>query len=107
LFFAAVCFFDCGIEHPLARGPDIRPRSVSPDKRNDRLIRNIQCIGSGNLFTCRRSDIFIWHKVVTVAAAVPAAIASRAAQCPLQSRGWTACEVPCWASLPYELLQRN
>jgi hypothetical protein len=34
------------------------------------LIRHIQCVGSGNFFTCRRSDIFIWHKGQTVEAAV-------------------------------------
>src|SRR5205807_8289406 len=70
LFSAAVCFFDCGIEHTLTRGPDVRPGSISSDKRNDRLIRDIQCIGSGNLFTCWRSDIFVWHKGQTLEAAV-------------------------------------
>src|SRR4030095_6369130 len=32
-----------------------------------RLIRHIQFIGSGNLFTCRQSDIFVRHKGQTVA----------------------------------------
>ena len=37
----AVRFFDCGIEHALAGGPDVRPGAVSADKWNDRLIRHI------------------------------------------------------------------
>jgi hypothetical protein len=34
------------------------------------LIRYIECIGSGNLFTCGRSNIVIWHRGQTVEAAV-------------------------------------
>src|SRR4029077_15617127 len=41
LFSAAVRFFDCSIEYAHARGPDVGPGSVSADKRNDRLIRDI------------------------------------------------------------------
>src|SRR4030095_1265724 len=82
LLLAAVCFFDRGIEHAHARGPDVRPGSVSADKWNDRLIRHIQFIGSGNFFTCRRSNIFVRHKSVTVAAAESAAISQN------PFRGW-------------------
>ncbi len=62
LFLAAISFFDRGIEHAHARGPDVRPGAIAANERNDRLIRNIQFFGSGNLFTCRRSNIFVRHK---------------------------------------------
>ena len=70
LFSAAVRFFDRGIEHAHARGPDVRPGAVAANKWNDRMIRHIQFIGSGNFFACGRSDIFVWHKGQTVEAAV-------------------------------------
>src|SRR5437870_3054877 len=86
---AAVSFFYRRIEHALTRRPDVRPGTISTDKWNDRLIRYIQFIGSGNFFTCRRSDIFVWHKGVTVAAAVPAAISLRRLSSAATESKWT------------------
>ena len=70
LFLAAKSFFDRGIEHPHARGPDVRSRAISTNEWNDGLFRNIQFFGSGNLFTCGRRNIFVRHKGQTVEAAV-------------------------------------
>ena len=66
---AAICLFDCRIEHAHTRRPDIRPCPVSANERNDRLIRHIQSVGSGNFFARGRSNIFVRHKAETVEAA--------------------------------------
>ena len=66
---AAVCLLDCRIEHAHTRRPDIRPCPVSANERNDRLIRHIQPVGSGNFFARGRSNIFVGHKGQTLEAA--------------------------------------
>ena len=62
LLFSAVCFFDCGIEHAHTRRPDVRPRAIAADERNDRSIGHIQSVGPGNFFARGRSNIFVRHK---------------------------------------------
>ena len=71
---AAIGLFDCRIEHAHTRRPDIRSCPVSANERNDRLIRHIQPVGSGNFFARGRSNIFVSHKAETVAAGVSPAI---------------------------------
>src|SRR5437879_2728663 len=86
--FPGVCLFNRSIEHTDTRRPNIWSGPVSADERNDRLIRHIQPVRSGNLFTCRRSDISVRHKGQTVEAAA----LSRNAILPmdqLRKRSWT------------------
>src|SRR5947209_1991965 len=86
--FPGVRFFNRSIEHTDTRRPNIRPSPVPADEWNDRLIRHIQPVRSGNLFTCRRSNIFVRHKGQTVEAAA----LSRNAILPmdqLRKRSWT------------------
>ena len=60
--FPGVRFFNRSIEHTDTCRPNIRPGPVTADERNDRLIRHIQSVGSGDLFTSGRSNIFVRHK---------------------------------------------
>ena len=59
--FAAECFLHRGIEHAHTRRPNVRAGAIATDERNDRVVRHIEPVGSGNFFAIWRSDIFVRH----------------------------------------------
>src|SRR4029077_4794601 len=61
LLSAAICLFDCRIEHAHTRCPDIRPFPFPKKKRNYGLTRHIHPFGSGIFSPRRRSKIFVSH----------------------------------------------
>src|SRR5439155_6750292 len=60
LAFAAVGLVHGGVEHALTGGPDVRPRAVAADKREDWVVRNVKfAVLNGDFATGRRSAIFV------------------------------------------------
>ena len=64
--FVAERFLYRGIEHAHARRPNVGAGAIASDERNDRVVRHIEPVGSGNFFAIWRSDIFVRHKALTV-----------------------------------------
>src|SRR6266487_4818210 len=77
LLLSAKRFLDRGIEHVFARRPDVRPGAISPNERNDRLIRDTQLsFVDRNLVAGWRCDVCVRHKPSTVAASVTPAMSA-------------------------------
>src|SRR5207248_10447139 len=64
--FVAERFLYRGIEHAHARRPNVGAGAIASDARNDRVVRHIEPVGSGNFFAIWRSDIVVRHKALSL-----------------------------------------